>query len=450
MTWQAGGSPGKFLSMDGGYDILLFVRDYLSQEAKIMKKMRKISMMVTALLLTAAILCGCRSETKETPETETPEEPETIEDYTELTDAQLEVLAYDDDVNAQLELAGRYDYGTAENGQDFELAAAWYEKAAEAGNGQALTVLGYRRLHGISQDVDLSEAVSFFRRGLEAGNEDAAIGIARAYMAGYDGFSELTQEELTAIADLKLQKAQAVAPPSSEAAATDDLDAKTVAYYYVSRTYEKETPLSQYAMAYCLETGTGAVQDSARALELYQQVADKKELSVYDAYLPNAANTRIGIMYTRGEGLAQDYRQAQEAFLKAADNGYAMAQFYMGVLYENGLGMERDYETAFSWYEKAAEQNYAPALNQIGYLYYNGNGVEADVKQAIYYHKLAAMQGYGPAQINLGYLYENGIGVEQNLSMALAYYQLAAEQDYEGTKEAIQRVSRLMNEEGQP
>jgi hypothetical protein len=229
------------------------------------------------------------------------------------------------------------------------------------------------------------------------------------------------------------------------------LDTPSTVYYFISRAYEEKTPLSLYYMAYCLENGIGVEADPTQALELYTAVTAAEDLSVYDAYLPNAAYTRIGILYAGGsEGLEQDDAKALEAFQTAAEAGYDVAQFYMGRMYENGLGVDRDYEQAYEWYMQAAEQDYAPALNQIGYLYYNGYGVEADIDQTIYYQKLAAMQGYAPAQINLGYLFENGIGVEKNLGTALSYYQLAADQQQEGAREAVQRVGRLINEEGQP
>jgi hypothetical protein len=388
---------------------------------------RKLAYLGVALCLVILMLAGCGKEADNTEESVTETVEEAVTDYTALSDNELEVLAYDNDLEAQSTLANRYDYGTADKGQDFELAYQWYAKAAEAGSAEALTALGYMHLNGILGETDLDEAVSYFNQALEAGNTDAYIGIARAYL---DGYSEYTEEEL-------------------DNGTMDVLDTPSTVYLFVSKAYEEKTPLSLYYMAYCLETGTGTEQNATEALALYQKVLEEEDLSVYDAYLQDAAHTRIGIIYALGEGVDQDLEQAREAFSAAADDGYAMAQYYMGMLYENGLGVDKDYETAYDWYLKAAEANYAPALNQIGYLYYNGYGVDVDIDQTIYYQKLAAMQNYAAAQINLGYLFENGIGVEKNLSAALSYYQLAAEQDQEGAKEAVQRVRKLMNEEGE-
>ena len=37
--------------------------------------------------------------------------------------------------------------------------------------------------------------------------------------------------------------------------------------------------------------------------------AELKDLTIYDAYLPNAAATDLGMMYMRGEGVARIMRK---------------------------------------------------------------------------------------------------------------------------------------------
>ena len=62
-----------------------------------------------------------------------------------------------------------------------------------------------------------------------------------------------------------------------------------------------------------------------------------------------------GLMYTTGQGAAQDYGEARERFQKAADAGNADAMASMGSLYENGYGVAQDYGKAREWYQKAAD-----------------------------------------------------------------------------------------------
>lgn len=369
--------------------------------------------LVIGLILTACLLAGCgKTDKKETKETVKEVAKQEVSDYSQLSIKELEVLGADNDEEAMMELANRYDYGSEDCEQDFTEAKKWYESAGEVGNTDALCVLGYYALNGITQDVDLDQAADYFQTAIDAGSERAYVGLARTYLAGYG----------------------------------DEADRPAKAYENINLAYQKGIPVGQYYMAYLLENGIGCAQDYAQAMIIYEQVAELKDLTIYDAYLPNAAATDLGMMYMRGEGVAQDYEEAMKCFKTAAGKDYAMAQYYMGQMFENGFGCDQDYREALQWYQSAADQDYAPALNQIGYLYYNGFGVETDIDQAIYYQKLAAMQGYAVAQINLGYLFENGIGVEQNYSTALAYYRMAADQDNEGAKEAVVRVLKLMDE----
>lgn len=371
-----------------------------------------------AVLLAAGMVlaAGCGKTNNQTEKNAQTEVETEEKSYADMTEDELEVLANELDVEAQMQLANRLDYGTDEVVQDLSEARKWYEMAAESGNADALCVLGYYALNGIEQDVDLEEAVDYFTQAENAGCTRALVGLGRAYLLGYSG------------EDAEANRA-------------------SLAYAAIEQAYRANEPSGLYYMGVLLEEGIGTDVNIPGAMELYTKVTELTNLSIYDAYLVDAAQTSLGLCYVHGRGVAQDYAQALSAFTKAAENGYAKAEYYLGQMYESGFGTEQDYGVAFSWYEKAAEQNYAPALNQIGYLYYNGYGVDTDIDQAVYYQKLAAMQGYAAAQINLGYLFENGIGVEQNLATALSYYQMAVDQGQDGAKEAVARVRMMIDEE---
>ena len=48
--------------------------------------------------------------------------------------------------------------------------------------------------------------------------------------------------------------------------------------------------------------------------------------------------------------------KAAECYLKAAEQGYAKAQFNLGMMYRRGEGVEQSDVKAVEWYLKAAEQ----------------------------------------------------------------------------------------------
>ena len=220
---------------------------------------------LTALVLVFAVgLCGCGSETKRQDSSQEKNEEET--DYPSLSEEELEVLAYDNDIAAQLELANRFDYGTAEHGQDFEKAQIWYRKAADAGNAEAMTALGYLYLNGLTDAAqpDTEQAGVWFEKAMEQGDPNAFVGMARNCLAQCESAEEAEKEALYA-----------------------------QAFSLISQAYEKGTPQGKYYMAYCLEKGIGTSADVEKAVELYQQTVEETELSLYDSYLPNAAYTRL-------------------------------------------------------------------------------------------------------------------------------------------------------------
>jgi hypothetical protein len=57
----------------------------------------------------------------------------------------------------------------------------------------------------------------------------------------------------------------------------------------------------------------------------------------------------------------QNYTRARYWFEKAAAQGYAAAQTNLGLFYSRGLGVTQDYVRARHWYEKAAAQGHAAA-----------------------------------------------------------------------------------------
>ena len=75
---------------------------------------------------------------------------------------------------------------------------------------------------------------------------------------------------------------------------------------------------------------------------------------------PNA-QFGIGLMYTKGQGVRQDYTKAMEWYLKAAAQNNPFAQIGIGMLYDNGWGIRQNRNTAKEWYGEACDNG-----NQFG------------------------------------------------------------------------------------
>ncbi len=126
----------------------------------------------------------------------------------------------------------------------------------------------------------------------------------------------------------------------------------------------------------------------------------------------------------------EEYEEAAELYLEAAEQGDAYAQYAIGFCYDNGTGTNQDYRKALKWYRKAAEQENADAQYSLGCCYLLGNGVEKCEKEGVRWFRKAAEQGHAGAQCALGYCYEKGIGIEQSYNEAVKLYRMAAEQGY--------------------
>jgi hypothetical protein len=170
---------------------------------------------------------------------------------------------------------------------------------------------------------------------------------------------------------------------------------------------------------------------AGEALEWIQHAAEKDY---------TAAWHMLGVMYTRGAGVAKDDASAVTWFRKAANRGYAPAQSALGDLYAQGLGVTRDDGEAVHWFRKAAEQDYAAAQGRLGAMYAQGFGVAQDDSEALQWLRKSAAQGDSYGQAWLGYMYAQGRGTAQDLREAERWLSKSAEQGYAWAAERLKEV----------
>ena len=125
--------------------------------------------------------------------------------------------------------------------------------------------------------------------------------------------------------------------------------------------------------------------------------------------------------FTRGE-----YAMAARALRPPAEQGHARAQFVLGYLYQVGQGVPQDFAEAEKWYRKAAEQGNAKAQYNLGVLNHYGWGVPQDHAEAAKWYRKAAQQGNAHAQNSLGVMCWKGHGIAQDYVKAYKWFSLAA------------------------
>ncbi|MEQ1814439.1 MAG: tetratricopeptide repeat protein, partial [Candidatus Nitrotoga sp.] len=57
----------------------------------------------------------------------------------------------------------------------------------------------------------------------------------------------------------------------------------------------------------------------------------------------------LGLIYSEGQGVPQDYKEAAKWFRLAAEQGKASAQVNLGLMYHQGQGVFQDYVLAHMW-----------------------------------------------------------------------------------------------------
>jgi uncharacterized protein len=107
---------------------------------------------------------------------------------------------------------------------------------------------------------------------------------------------------------------------------------------------------------------------------------------------PDAQN-QLGVFYSEGRGVPQNYLEAKDWFKKAADQGHADAQVNLGTLYSLGQGATFSDQMALFWFQKAAEQRNALAFAKLGMMHERGRGVPQSLVDAHMWYNLSAAYG---------------------------------------------------------
>ena len=76
----------------------------------------------------------------------------------------------------------------------------------------------------------------------------------------------------------------------------------------------------------------------------------------------DGAQVDLGIVYAKGAGVPQDYREAVKWYRRAANQGYARAQILLAAMYVVGKGVLEDYVEAYAWMILAATQGHEDAV----------------------------------------------------------------------------------------
>jgi len=177
------------------------------------------------------------------------------------------------------------------------------------------------------QELNASKVLSF-EKALELADRGDAR--AQAIVSIYYGFGYKTQKDTAKAAD------------------------------YAMRSAQQNNPLGLFRVAVMVENGEWFEKNPSLAQELKMKSYAGLNNMEGDPYAINA----LGIMFLLGEGGAPLLPpEAARLFHKAAEMGYAPAQYNYSVALARGQGVTKNQEESMTWWSRAFEQDYPPAMS---------------------------------------------------------------------------------------
>jgi TPR repeat protein len=233
----------------------------------------------------------------------------------------------------------------------YEDAMAFFYRAAELGNSNAMSRLGYMFELGKGTLEDYPKAIFWYRKAAALGNIYSMIQIGMIYGFGGDG---VRKDQDTAIhwlemaaelGDANTMNTLGVIYASGKEFGIVPKKDYLKAIYWYNKAIELGNPTSMNQLGYMFQLGKGVKQDYIKAIMWY-----KKAYALYDY----SAAKNIGYMYQHGLGVSKDFLLAKDWYEIAASNGVTRAMKYLAEIYtEGGYGIVKDEEKASQWRNQA-------------------------------------------------------------------------------------------------
>lgn len=191
--------------------------------------------------------------------------------------------------------------------QDPGKARYWFERLAEAGDGEAMFNLGLIWARGFGVRRDMETAAEWMKKAAAAGDEDAPAmeALCRNVLALSEPAEKGDTDAQAELAHsfMQLGLIRNIGSPEPDF---------RNALRWAKRAAEGGSAKAMWLLGLAYEKGRGTAKNSAAAFRWYQRGAEK-------GYAP--AQTNLGCMYGRGEGVKKDTEKANEWIRRGAEGG---------------------------------------------------------------------------------------------------------------------------------
>jgi TPR repeat protein len=390
---------------------------------------------------------------------------------------------------------------------DAEMLMASLLTCPEDADGEMLFERGRKFQNGRGVEQSYTEAIRFYKLGVEKGNAACALSLGVLYCEGrgitkdYDEarrlFEFAVSKEKTEADGVELQfrlgymyeSGDGVAPNLTEAAHWYGLAAERghagsannlgnmykkglgvdQDYVEARRLYEiaarQGDAAAQKNIAVMHANGFGGAVDYDAALYWYDLASWTRTAEIYECgricskmgdyvraegYFRRSfeagdkrAANELGVLYSSGRGVQTNKAESRRYYLIGAEMGHALAQFNLAMALKNDAGGPIDLVAAFKWNRAAADQGHVGAMNGVGWSLLNGLGVDQDIAEGVNWLTKAANGGQPNAMHTLGGLYLDGRGVERDVEAAYRWLSRAL-RTYPPSNEKVLPLQELL------
>ena len=232
-------------------------------------------------------------------------------------------------------------------------AVAWMKKAADQGDAYAQDALGDFYLLGKITTQNYKSGIEYKKKAAEQGLAEAQIDLARCYATGYGVEQNYQMAFSYYLAAAKSNKPYALYQVGAYllAGRTGLPPDPATAFDWFLKAAELNDGDGQAQVAYQYLLGTGINQNFDKGIEWVTKAVKQK--SIYGYYV-------IATAHLKGLGVAQDGLIAYTFMKKAAEGGYADAQYELAILLFEGknffITIPRNFDEGLHWLEKAMER----------------------------------------------------------------------------------------------
>ncbi|MGQ3890029.1 tetratricopeptide repeat protein [Legionella sp. CNM-1927-20] len=285
------------------------------------------------------------------------------------------------------------------------------DKARQLGNSKAGLLLADYYMLTASNPDNMKQAKEIYQDFANKGDKDAELKLAFLYDKGLGGEEnkELAFHWYQLAAEQDQPVAQYQLAQFYQLGRVDKVPNYDLAKKWYSQAQANYTPAA-VALGFIYET---VDNDYRNALNSYLFAANKQD---------KVAQYNLALIYEMGKDIAVDYAKAQEFYIRAAEQGYAKAMNQLAGIYLRGDLGKRDEQLALSWYKKAAKAGDSSALYELGLLSETGVSTKLDFQEAVNFYQQAAHLGNEKAKLALARMYQHGLGVNKDSQHAASIY----------------------------